>query len=90
MTAMAEITLTDVPPGHGVMSKLTSGDGDFRFTWDPASAEDVENARQAFADLRRAGYAVHKVEGRQREVIREFDPAAGAMQLVAHRPNRGG
>lgn len=90
MAVMAELTLDGVPPGHGCISKLTSDDGDFRITWDPGNPEDVENARQAFADLRRGGYAVHKVEGRRREIIRDFDPAAGAMQIVAHRPNRGG
>jgi hypothetical protein len=78
------------PPGFGVISNMTAADGDFRITWNPSDEEDVANARQAFADLRRSGYAIHKVEGSRREVIRDFDPALGAMQLVAHRPNRGG
>jgi hypothetical protein len=90
MTVMAEITLADVPAGHGVISKMQRDDGDFRVTWNPADPAEVANARQAFQELRSSGYAIHKVEGRRREVIREFDPALGAMQLVAHRPNRGG
>lgn len=90
MTVMAEITLAGVPAGHGVISKMDPGEGDFRVTWDPGDPGDVANARQAFADLRRSGYAIHKVEGGRREVINRFDPALGVMHLVAHRPNRGG
>jgi hypothetical protein len=93
MSAMAEATLTDVPPGHGVISKMTSDDGDFRITWDPANPDEVENARQAFADLRRDRYTLYKIgEGRRgrREVIREFDPAEGAIQVVAVRASQGG
>jgi hypothetical protein len=89
---MAEQVLTGVPAGFGCISKLTTDDGDFRVTWNPGDPDDVANARQAFADLRRAGYGTYKIEdrGRKRTEIREFDPAAGAMQIVAHRPNRGG
>ena len=87
---MAELTLTDVPPGHGCISKLTSDDGDFRFTWDPGNADDVANARQAFDDLRGKGYALYAIEGEERTQIRRFDPSAGAMRVVAVRPNRGG
>ena len=90
MAPMAELTLTDVPPGHGCISKLTSDDGDFRFTWNPDDDDDVANARQAFDDLRRQGYALYKTENGERTVIRRFDPAAGAMRVVAVRPNRGG
>jgi hypothetical protein len=89
MCCMAETAFLP-PPGHGLISKLTSDDGDFRITWDPADPEQVENARQAFADLRRERYAAYKVEGQRRTVIREFDPAAGAMHIVMHLANRGG
>jgi|HubBroStandDraft_3_1064219.scaffolds.fasta_scaffold310227_1 hypothetical protein len=94
MPYMAEATLTGVPPGHGVISKLTSDDGDFRFTWDPSDPQDVQNARDAFNDLRRGGYAAYNIEGEgrgragRRTVITEFDPQAG--QIVVVRPNRGG
>jgi hypothetical protein len=91
MTGMAEATLTDVPPGHGVISKLTSDDGDFRLPWNPEDPDEVANARQAFRDLRAGGYAIYRITGgrrERREVITEFDPQAG--QLVAVRPNRGG
>lgn len=93
MAAMAELTLTElgVPPGHGCISKLTSDDGDFRFTWNPDSPDDVANAREAFADLRRQGYTLYKSEARgRRDIIRDFDPAVGAMHVVAVRPNLGG
>lgn len=95
MIPMAELTLAElgVPPGHGCISTL-SGEGDFRLTWDPADPDQVANARQAFADLRRSGHALYKIEGsgprRQRDIIRTFDPAAGALQVVAVAPNRGG
>jgi hypothetical protein len=91
---MAAELLTGVPPGHGVISKLTSDDGDFRIPWDPANPDQVENARQAFNDLRASGYAIYQVGERrrgrepERTLVRQFDPAAG--QLVAVRPNRGG
>ena len=95
---MAELTLTDmdVPPGHGVISKLTPEDGDFPITWDPADPEDVANARAAFDDLRQHGYRVYRIEDRgkgkdkDRTLITAFDPALGAMQLVAFRRNAGG
>jgi len=87
---MAELTLTDVPAGHGCISKLTSDDGDFRITWDPADPEDTENARQAFDDLQRAGYALYRTSAEERSVIRRFRPEEGAMHVVAVRPNRGG
>jgi hypothetical protein len=87
---MAEQVLTDVPAGFGCISKMTSDDGDFRITWDPADPDQVENARQAFDDLRRGGYGTYQVEGKRRTEIRSFDPAAGALRIVAHRPNRGG
>lgn len=91
MAAMAEMTLTDVPPGYGVISKLTSDDGDFRIPWDPSDPDQVANAQQAFQDLRRDGYALYRVSGSRRgrrEVVTEFDPQAGL--LVAVRPNQGG
>jgi hypothetical protein len=87
-------TLTGVPPGHGVLSKLTSDDGDFRIPWDPASPEQVENARQAFTDLRASGYLIYRVGARRRgrepdrTAVTTFDADAG--QLIAVRPNRGG
>lgn len=91
---MAEQVLTDVPAGFGCISKMTSDDGDFRITWDPADPAQVENAREAFDDLRRSGYGTYKIEGqgskRSRTAISRFDPAAGALQIVAVRPNRGG
>lgn len=82
-----------MPPGCGVISKLTSDDGDFRIPWDPADPEQVENARQAFRDLRAGGYLIYRVTARpggepQRALVRQFDPQEG--QLVAVRPNRGG
>lgn len=89
---MAEPALLDIPPGIGVISKMSTDDGDFRITWDPDDPEQVENAREAFADLRRHGYGTYKIEpgGKRREEIREFDPARGAMRIIAHRPNQGG
>jgi hypothetical protein len=92
-TMTTQIELPGVPPGHGVISTLRAEDGDFRLTWDPAKPDEVENARQAFRDLRASGHAMEAVEpGRRgrREIIRDFDPAAGALQVVAHRPLRGG
>lgn len=85
---MAEAALAGVPAGHGVISKLTSDDGDFRHTWDPDDDDSVDNARQAFNDLRRTGYMLYKAGPGRREQMREFDPQAG--QVVAVRPSRGG
>ena len=89
MAPMAE-TAFRPPPGHGLISKLTGDDGDFRITWDPGNPEEVENARQAFTDLRRERYSAYKVESQKRTKIQDFDPAAGAMHIVMHRANRGG
>ena len=88
---MAEMTLEDVPAGCGVISKLTPEDGDFRITWKPGKPDEVENAREAFADLRRSGYMLYKVEpgqGGRRTQVARFDPAD--KLLVAVRANVGG
>jgi hypothetical protein len=92
--AAEDTLLADIPPGHGVLSKMTSDDGDFRIPWDPADEDATENARQMFDDLRRDGYMIYQVGERrrgrepQRTQVRTFDPQAG--QLVAVRPNQGG
>jgi hypothetical protein len=84
---MAETTLQP-PPGHGLLSQLTSEDGDLPITWDPADPESVADARQAFNDLRAKGWSAYTVEGEDRQTIRRFPDRA--TRIIMHRPLRGG
>jgi hypothetical protein len=50
--------------------------GDTELTWDHDRDVEVRAAREMFASLKKKGYLAYRVHGDDREVIREFDPAA--------------
>ena len=64
--------------------------GDKRETWDPRNPDEVDSARRTFDDLRKKGYAAHKVkkDGSEGAVITEFDPEAG--KIIMLKPMAGG
>jgi hypothetical protein len=69
-----------------VMRVMSPREGDFRLHWDPADAESVANAKQAFADLRRKGFRAYRIErakGQRRgtEIV-AFDATAAELLVV--------
>jgi hypothetical protein len=67
---------------------ILNGKGDTRITWDPDNGAEVTEARGAFEKLRRDGWLLYRVDGEDREVIREFDPTAA--RIIAHPQIVGG
>ena len=65
--------------------------GDTKIIWDKHRAEEVENARRTFDEMRKKGYLAYAVRGREGEKgsqIHEFDPEA--ERLIMAPPMRGG
>lgn len=58
--------------------------GDTKTIWDPDKPEEVEQARETFAKLRKKGYMAYSVDrkGEKGAVLREFDPSAEKMILA--------
>lgn len=52
--------------------------GDTRVEWDPDNPEEVTWARQTFDAAKRKRYLAYRLDanGRQGELLREFDPSA--------------
>lgn len=82
MTDIADVT--EVPEGCGLMSTLDHT-GDTRVMWDRKNKAEVAAARRQFDDLRKDGYLAYRAEGKegkQGDLIREFDPKAERIILV--------
>lgn len=59
--------------------------GDTKLIWDRNNADEVENARRTFADLKKKGHAAFRVtgtDGAKGEQLHEFDPNAERMIMV--------
>ena len=65
--------------------------GDTTVTWDKDNADEVENAKRTFDDLKKKGFVAYSVKGRngeKGEILREFDP--DAERLIMAPPLVGG
>lgn len=65
--------------------------GDSKLIWDKDNADEVENAKRTFDDLKKKGFIAYKVEGEQGdkgEIIKKFDPTA--ERLIMAPPLVGG
>lgn len=64
--------------------------GDTKIIWSRDNADEVENAKRTFRDLRGKGYAAFLTDkkGEKAEQIHEFDPNAERIIFVP--PMRGG
>ncbi len=74
----------------GIMHKLGT-EGDVPIMWDRENDFEVEIARKAFDEARHNGFIVYRAEGtdgHRGEVVREFDPDAERLIMVA--PHQGG
>ena len=90
-TASPEISLDEVPEGHGVMSMLTPRHGDLRVMWDRNNNEEVTAARETFDRMIREGHIAYQAVGKKGdrgEVMRTFDPRAERIIMV--KQNQGG
>jgi hypothetical protein len=80
-----------VPAGStGIMHELCRK-GDVPIMWNKDSDDEVEIARKAFDDAKRAGFIAYKAEGKdghRGEVMRKFDP--GAERIILVRQHQGG
>lgn len=58
--------------------------GDSRFMWDVTKAEETKAAEKQFKELKKKGYLAYTTDekGERGQVIREFDPNAGAIIMV--------
>ena len=65
-------------------------EGDTKLIWTPGNADEVENAKRTFKDLKKKGYIAYYVEddGERGEVITEFDPMLS--KIIMAPPMRGG
>lgn len=77
MTSLAAETAKPIPEGVHEFAVL-SPEGDTKTTWDPNNPDEVESAREQFANWIKKGYAAYRVRrnGERGEQMREFDPAA--------------
>jgi hypothetical protein len=59
-------------------------EGDVKTIWNPKNADEVENARKTFNDMKKKGYLAFKVakDGEKGEQMTEFDPDAAKMILM--------
>ncbi len=59
-------------------------EGDVKTIWNPKNADEVENARKTFNDMKKKGYLAFKVttDGGQGEQMTTFDPEAAKMILM--------
>ena len=68
------------------MSYMTPEDGDVEVHWTPGNTDEIAVARDTFDKLRGKGYLAYRSSGsgsrKQRDQIREFDPAAGRIVMV--------
>jgi hypothetical protein len=90
-TQVTDVSLDEVPEGHGVMSMLTPRHGDLRVMWDRNNSEEVSAARSTFDRMISEGHVAYQAvgkKGEQGEVMRTFDPAAERIIMV--KQNRGG
>lgn len=67
----------------GTMRVMDQSKGDFEVAWDEGDESSVENARNAFGDLRRKGFNVFRMtDGAKGEQMRDFDASAGKMLAI--------
>jgi len=77
-------TTTELTSDQGMLCVLNH-EGDTKIIWDRRNADEVENARRTFNDLKAKGYAAYSVEGKEGEkgeVVRKFDPSAERLILA--------
>lgn len=89
--SVQEVSLDEVPPGHGVMSMMSPRHGDLRLMWDRGNEAEVGTARETFEKMTREGHVAYRATGKQGdrgEVMRTFDPEAERIIMVQQ--NRGG
>lgn len=68
----------------GEMARM-DGSGDFRVTWNPNNAREVQDARGEFDRLMKSGHAAYKIDPHndaRGEQIRTFDPWAARIIVV--------
>ena len=86
MARMTELLSHDVSSGRNVMAYMTPEDGDVEVSWATGNADEIATARETFDKLRGKGYLAYRTTGtgsrKQRDQIREFDPAAGRIVMV--------
>lgn len=79
--------------GNGKSRRIEPGDieiavmgreGDVKTIWNPRNADETENARKTFTDMRAKGYLAFKVkeDGGQGEQMTAFEPEAAKMILM--------
>jgi len=76
-----EATETQTKSEMSVMGK----EGDTKLIWDRRNADEVDNARRSFDDLRKKGYLAFRVtgkDGEKGEQMTAFDPEAERMIMV--------
>ena len=70
--------------GRHTMSVMAPGKGDYKVTWDPEVAAEVEAARKSFNELKKKGMAAYAVDrkGDKGHVLNAFDPEEEAMIMA--------
>lgn len=82
---------TPIPTDGGILIVPKYDEGDFRVEWKPEKSEQVESARRQFVELKAKGYKAYRVDPKSNEkgeLIKEFDPAASKIVMIA--PFAGG
>jgi hypothetical protein len=75
---------TGILEARGELSVL-GREGDTKVIWNRSNADEVENARRTFKDLRDKGFTAYSVTGEKGEkgsIIYNFDPNAERIIMV--------
>jgi hypothetical protein len=89
MGEMQTRTFGGKPINMGEMCVMDES-GDTKIIWDSKNADEVDNAREQFNRLLKKGFIAYTVakNGKQGEIIREFDPEA--EKIILSPPMAGG
>jgi hypothetical protein len=83
MTAIQEERQEELVEDYGHSLRILDHTGDSTITWNPSNEDEVAIARSAFAAAKRNGYLAYTdVDGGQGEVLKDFDPQAGAIIMA--------
>lgn len=77
-----EVARVEDAPPTAILFQVMGLSGDRKQMWDPNQADEVDDARRSFSNLRKKGFLAYKVnpkDGSKGEQITEFDPAMGAV-----------
>lgn len=77
-----EIPRVEDAPPTAILFQVMGLSGDRKQMWDPNQADEVDDARKSFVNLRKKGFLAYRVnpkDGSKGEQVTEFDAQMGAI-----------